>query len=74
LLRVSGATLDRLVRKDKSFPPPIKFGGAKILYRRSALLQYLAAHESREPVEVRARRFRQPPQKGNTKAEKRSRK
>jgi excisionase family DNA binding protein len=55
LLRVSRAALDRWVKSGK-FPAPSKFGGAIKRFSRSAVLDFVASHETREPIEARQRK------------------
>jgi excisionase family DNA binding protein len=55
LLRVSRAALDRWVKSGK-FPAPSKFGGAIKRFNRTAVLAFVASHETREPIEVRQRK------------------
>jgi predicted DNA-binding transcriptional regulator AlpA len=59
LLSCSAATIDRLARNDPTFPAPAKFGGL-VRYKRSALLDYLRACETREPIAARTRKASRP--------------
>lgn len=55
LLRVSRATLDRLVVAGQ-FPAPIKFGGACQRFSRDELLAFLASSRSADPMRARQRK------------------
>ena len=55
LLRVSRATLDRLVVAGQ-FPPPIKFGGACQRFKRDELLAFLDSSKSADPMPARQRK------------------
>ncbi len=63
-LRLSRATIDRLVREG-TFPAPAKFGGATQRFSRSELLKFLDASRSREPMPSRQRKDARP--QGNKK-------
>jgi len=54
-IRVHRSTVDRLVREGK-FPAPTKFGGAVQRFSRDAVLQFLSASQTAEPLEARQRK------------------
>lgn len=54
-LRVSRATVDRLVKTER-FPAPIKFGGAVQRFKRADVEAFLEQHTTREPLLARTRK------------------